>query len=214
MTSFALITEGITDQITLQTILLEFYAIDLDINPLQPVRDSTDASRKGHFGGWEQVLEYCSLPDFKNTLLFNEYVVIQLDTDCAEHVNFGVPLTSDGLDKSPVDIIREVKSVLINKIGTDIYNEYKEQIIFAISVHSLECWYLPLYGKLKAKKSKIKKCADELCKELTKQNITYKKEYEVYKVLSKEFKAKNAIEQCTKYNQSFNHFIKSLPEIN
>ncbi|MDP1666712.1 MAG: hypothetical protein Q8L79_16505 [Methylobacter sp.] len=212
MSSFALITEGITDQITLETILYEHYDSDLEITSIQPIRDATDESRQQDSGGWEKVFEYCTLPDFQDSFLFNEYVVIQIDTDCAEHVNFGVAITDNGKDRPQIDIINDVINLLISKIGEDVYSEYKERILFAISVHSLECWYLPLFETLRAKQSRSKNCAGHLCIAVAKRNIFYKKEYEVYKNLAKAFKTKNAINQCIKLNESFGIFIRSLPK--
>lgn len=162
MSSFALITEGITDQVTLETILWEHYDSDLDVTYIQPIRDATDESRQENIGGWEKVIEYCTLPEFKSSFLFNEYVVIQIDTDCGEHVNFGVPLTVNGKDRHQQDIINDVINLLISKIGEDVYSEYKDRILFAISVHSLECWYLPLFESKKAKQSKSKNCTEHL----------------------------------------------------
>jgi hypothetical protein len=213
VSSFALVTEGITDQIALETILNEFYDKNLDIRPIQPIRDATDESRQQDFGGWEQVLEYCSLPDFENSLLFNDYVVIQIDTDCGDHVNYGVALTAQGKDKAQADIIKDVINLLITKIGDDIYNENKERILFAIAVHSLECWFLPLFETSKSKQSRTKNCREHLERAVNKENLIYQKDYAVYKNLSKKFKSKNAIHNCRNSCESFDIFIKALPEI-
>ena len=54
MASFALITEGITDQAVLENILTGLYGEDVEVNPLQPLRDATDTSRvkSDSFAGW------------------------------------------------------------------------------------------------------------------------------------------------------------------
>ena len=82
MPSFALITEGITDQIVIENILYGFVGdLEIDINPLQPLRDETDENRASNFGNWHKVLEYCSSDRFKNALQFNDFIVVQIDTD-------------------------------------------------------------------------------------------------------------------------------------
>ena len=64
MTVFALVTEGITDSAVIEAILQShFDDDDLEVRPIQPVRDVTDQARTapGAFGGWEKVFEYCVL---------------------------------------------------------------------------------------------------------------------------------------------------------
>lgn len=46
MASFALITEGITDQVVIETLLLACLGADTAVNPMQPLRDATDESRQ------------------------------------------------------------------------------------------------------------------------------------------------------------------------
>ena len=166
MTSFALITEGITDQVVLTAILQATYTEEPDINEVQPVRDETDNSRQGSFAGWEKVLEYCGLDFFQQDFIFNDYVIIQIDTDVAEHPNFGVPLTENGADITTGDLVNNVKEMIANKIGKEIYEKYKDRIIFAISVHSLECWLLPLFINDKKGASRLKNCENHLARAL------------------------------------------------
>ena len=78
MASFALVAEGITDQIVLETILSGYYdEDDLEINPLQPLRDATDRFRQGNFAGWELVFEFCSDQDrLAEALAFNDFFLL------------------------------------------------------------------------------------------------------------------------------------------
>lgn len=76
MLSFALVTEGLTDQIIIKNILFGFFNDpDIDINPLQPLRDETDRNRAISPGNWYKVLEYCSSENFRGAFQFNNYVV-------------------------------------------------------------------------------------------------------------------------------------------
>lgn len=93
MVTFALITEGITDQVILDHMVDAFYEakykdeVEVDteiyINPIQPARDETDASRASTLGGWEEVFKYCSHSELiADCLSSNDFVIIQIDTDC------------------------------------------------------------------------------------------------------------------------------------
>lgn len=60
MAEFALICEGVTDQITISNILCGFFDnedLDEDIAPLQPPYDATTQKQKD-FGGWQMLLAY------------------------------------------------------------------------------------------------------------------------------------------------------------
>jgi len=51
MASFALITEGITDQVAISAILYGLYDEEPEIRPVQPLRDATDEARQGNRAG-------------------------------------------------------------------------------------------------------------------------------------------------------------------
>lgn len=213
MTSFALVTEGITDQITLETILYEYYEIDLDINSVQPLRDATDEGRQTTHGGWEKVLEYCSLDVFENILQFNDFVIVHIDTDCGEHANYGIPLTEGGQDRDALQIIKDVIEALISKIGSETYIEYKDRIIFAIAVHTIECWLLPLYIKSKTGASRTKNCGQHLGRALVRKDLKYTKNFETFRLLLREVKGRHAIANCQAHSPSFDYFINQLPAL-
>jgi hypothetical protein len=164
MASFALITEGITDQAVLENILTGLYGVDVEVNLIQPLRDATDASRakSDSFGGWEQVFEYCQHENFDELLAFNDYVIIQIDTDMSEHVNFDVSLTYNGIDRPVEELVVDVRQKITSKINQASYKRNQSQFKYAIAVHSLECWLLPIYSNVKAHYEKTKNCAKQL----------------------------------------------------
>lgn len=213
MARFVLVTEGITDQVALESILYGYYdESDVEVQFLQPVRDATDRSRQGDFAGWELVLEYCSKTDvLQEALQFNDFLLIQIDTDCAEHVNFGLQLTEEGKDKPVEQIINEVKALLILKLGESFYSDYADRVLFAISVHSLECWLLPLYADSTKNATKVKSCEGHLSRFLGKKDIEYAKDYDCYMSLSKSYEKKKNIEKYRSMNGSFDIFLSSLP---
>lgn len=159
--SFALVTEGLTDQIIIENILVGFFDDpDIDVNPLQPLRDETDRHRTVTSGNWHKVLEYCSSEEFRGAFQFNDYVVIQIDTDVA--FDYGVSNRDEnGTELSVESLIGRVKAALIAHIGQDFYARYTDHILFAISVQSIECWLLPLFFSDK-KRSKTVNCLGTL----------------------------------------------------
>ncbi|PZN82277.1 MAG: hypothetical protein DM484_06735 [Candidatus Methylumidiphilus alinenensis] len=215
MASFALITEGITDQAVLENILTGLYGDDVEVNPLQPLRDATDTSRikSDSFGGWEQVFEYCQHENFDELLIFNDYVIIQIDSDCGYEVNFGVPLTHGGKDRPVEELVDEVRQKIISKINKASYEQHQNQFKFAIAVHSLECWLLPLFLKEKAHLRKTKNCFHQLELETERLKIDCKKEYLSYKRLSKPYQNAKQLENAKLLQQSLGIFVNSLPSV-
>jgi len=206
---FGLACEGITDQIVIENILCGHYKeyddLDEEIHPLQPARDETG---KSGFSNWEILLKYLSEKRFKDDVLNSEYIVIQIDTDISEHVNFNVSHSDkENKELSTEKLIENIKSHLIEKIGTEFYDGHKEKIIFAISVHSLECWILPLYKKLE--KEKTKGCNSAL--KIASKEISVEKNQKTYDELSRPF-LKNKILKKQK-NSSLKNFILNLPTI-
>jgi hypothetical protein len=221
MTSFALITEGITDQAALKSILGGHYRglpddDDIDVNPLQPLRDQTDLSRlpPEAFGGWERVLEYCASPtQVREALELNDYLVIQIDTDCGDERNYGVPLTLGGVERPVRDLVEDVKTRIIGLLGGDLYQAYETQILFAICVHSLECWLVPLHETQIGKKRKTHKCADCLQTALSRSNRKFAKDYRTYYDICRDYRDRGVVARNTKFNESFAIFVASLPAL-
>lgn len=211
MKNFALITEGITDQIVLESILCGYYNEDLEVNIIQPVRDATDESRQENFGGWEKVLEYCTLSAFKEIFLFNKYVVIQIDTDITEHVNFEISHNFNGIPKTVPVLVNDVREKIKSQINPDVFETFKDRIFFAIAVHSLECWLLPLHVTTPAAMKKTVNCGDNLSRAVTRANGVYKKEYREYEVLTKNFFKKKNVLFTKEKSESLSIFLDSLP---
>jgi hypothetical protein len=144
MTTFALISEGLTDQIILERMIEQIcgkmFEDDIDVNPLQPLWDATDAAAAPH-AGWELVFEYCR-ERAADALAANDYVVIHLDTDQGDHPNFGVPLTHHGGDRPYNDLIENAIAVIGARVGGALYPAHAKRFLFAISVHSMESWLL------------------------------------------------------------------------
>lgn len=164
MASFGLVGEGETDQAVVKNILLGFFqGQDPVVNPVQPL--------PGEPGGWTLVMAWLKAGRAQEALQFNDFLVIQVDTDRCDDVGFDVPKhhPTEGRDRTPEELIEAVRSRLIDAIGQETYAALADRILFAITVHSIECWLLPLLvgGK---KREKVHGCLEEANRALRKAN--------------------------------------------
>ena len=217
MSSFALITEGITDQVVIERIIYTIVDSVLDeepdVNILQPLRDATDDARQapGIFGGWEQVLEFChDKQRLLEALTFNDFLVIQLDTDCCEHPNFGISLVKDGAEVPAENLIDSVQEKLHSILGDEFLQAYGERLILAIAVHSTECWLMPFYGTKAHDKCREKSCEHHLTQALIRQNTPYSKTHNCYSKLCHCFKKHRDLKEFMKLSKSLSIFIENL----
>ncbi|MBI3135373.1 MAG: phage tail protein [Bacteroidetes bacterium] len=213
--SFGIIAEGPTDQVVIDHILSGYFNDpDFSLNELQPTRD--ESSGISDIGGWTKVFEFCRSNNFMESFNFNHFIIIQIDSDVSEEVGFGVPKKQSGKDLSVPDLIENVIKKLVEAIGPNIYNDFKHRIIFAIAVHELECWLLPLYYS-NDKKSKKTGCLGALNIELQKKNKftidPKKKNQRFYQIISEPFLKRAAVLKYSKENPSFAYFISKLNEI-
>jgi hypothetical protein len=216
---FGLACEGVTDYITLKNILCGYFP---DINPrtqirqLQPELDATDETQLD-FGGWEKLLTYLQSVYFQDALEDMDFMIIQLDSDISEHKNFGVShYDKDNQELSSEQLIVNIKNRLvetINKNELDFYGQYADKIIFAVCVHSLECWIYAYHNSKSLKKPKITGCGKALEYLLNKKGFDNKKDKELYKKYSHDFSIRKNIDSVISKSPSFNSFIQQLQTI-
>lgn len=213
MPSFALVTEGLTDQIVIENILFGFFNDpNISVNPLQPLRDATDRSRTVSPGNWHQVLEYCASERFRGAFQFNDYVIVQIDTDVA--VEYGVSeRDEEGNELSVQDIIERVKAALIAHIGQGFYETYSRRILFAVAVQSIECWLLPLLFS-DNKRAKTSNCLGTLNQGLARsRNFTIDaKRPDYYDTISSEYIKRKKLMAVYSFNPSLKVFVDNLEE--
>lgn len=214
MPSFALISEGITDQVVIEAVLYAFYRgipedNELSVTHLQPTRDATDFSRqdKDDFGGWQQVLEHCSLSEhLYEAIALNDYVIIHIDSDICWH---------ESIDIDPAqpheDLISHIENLVLSKIDEKILNAYRDKIIIAVAVHSTECWILPYFTNTTSEKTKINNCEAKLAEILSKNKIAFKKDYSCYMGLAKDMRKTKHLKSAMECSPSLSHFISYLP---
>ena len=204
--TFGIIGEGITDQLTIERILMGFMKDkDLPVNYLQP--------KEGEDGNWDKVFKYCESEDFKGAFFFNDYVVIQIDTDFMLRENVAEKYKIDLQNLSSEEKVLAFRQKLITLMGEEFYQDYQLQILFAIAVNEMECWFLPIYfGHQPQKAGKTENCTDTLNTVLQQKEGFYihEKRLDYYRILSKYFlKHKDLMKYASK-NPSFQLFIQEL----
>lgn len=195
MHKFALIAEGWTDVAVIENIIYGALGDDAVVNPLMPLRDATDAARHStqNFSNWELVLEYLSTDQVRLALAANDYLIVQIDTDQAEHPNFGLQLTANGNLKPIAQIVHECKQLLLSRLPNQLSQEDRSRVLFAIPVLSTECWLIGLLNELHLHSpSKANNCEHRLHLTLKGRNKLVK-DYRCYKSLSQGFKKSKAL---------------------
>ena len=203
---FAIISEGITDQIVIEAIIQGYLGNrDIILDPLQP--------KKGAPGGWNRVIDYCKSKDFEQSIPYVDYIIIHIDCDVlkSEKIPADCIMPLNGL--SSADIFEMVKEKIKEFISIQVFKQCKNKIVFAIAIDSIECWFLPIYYPSKpATGNKTSGCIKTLNPALLKEEGFYidEKRPEDYRVIAKYYRKKNTVELCYKMNESFKLFIDSL----
>ncbi|MDT4852917.1 hypothetical protein FQZ97_871700 [compost metagenome] len=216
MATFALISEGITDQVVIEAVAKGYYkkktpGEQIHILFQQPTRDATDRSRQSRadedFGGWEQVLEYCSTSErVYEALALSDFLIIHIDSDICWNENIGIDKNQD------VDaLVSEIKRLLVSRIDKQLYSDYGHQIFFAIPVHSTECWLLPLHATKQSERIRINDCEGLLRDVMKRKKRRMPKEHDIYVELAKGFRSYKSIEAACEVNRSLEIFVDSLP---
>lgn len=212
---FGLACEGVTDQITIENILCGYFDypdLDQEIDKLQPLFDETDQKQKG-FGSWEMLLAYLCATRFRDDVLNTRFVVIQVDTDVSSKKGFDVAqIDAQNRSLTPEVLIENVIAKLIAVIDSGeqgFYQQHSEKIIFAMSVHSLECWLYAFHNKKPLSKPKITGCYNALSYLFP----SIEKTYRCYNSYSRFFLKRENIDSVTAKDPSFRVFIKALSGI-
>lgn len=212
---FGIIAEGVSEQIII-SYLLERYLEEAVVNSVEPVISSQ--GKQVGYGGWLNVLSSCCRDKFDEILSFNDYIVIQIDTDACEEIGYDIKKTKGAnITKTPAEIYNEVTARLLNTLtATDIV-KYRNKIIFAICIEEIECWLLPLYynnndkckttGCIKKLNTKLYASGDGHIPEKDKNSSNAQKTYQ--KILRK-LKKKGDIKNCSTHNYGFDKFTEQL----
>ncbi len=143
MKSFAIFSEGVCDRRVLENLLVgfvrQFDDEDPALNPEWPP-EATPGSASPPPGGWTLLLKELRAGRHQDALAFNDFVVIHIDTDVANDAGFDVETA--GRD------VRQIRDAVISRLEEEMGRESATacagRLLFAIAVHSTECWLLPL----------------------------------------------------------------------
>lgn len=206
--TIGIIGEGVTDQVVIRQILRGFTEDEnLLTSPLQP------GALKSQ-GGWHRVLNYCSKSIFKQAFTNPDFkAVIQIDTDWllqdSNGASHGIP---DVHTLSVAELVEVMRSLLIRKIGANFYEKFASRIVFAISVHQIECWLLGIYCDAETA-GQIDNCEELLHREASKRGIKSRgKQTADFETVCKAFTGKEDLEKHSQYNESFSLFLTEVQE--
>jgi hypothetical protein len=217
--NFGIISEGITDRLVLMNILTGYYGRDVLVTPVQPPADESDEDPSP--GGWGLVFKSLEAGRHRQAIehMGCDYVVIHLDTDVSQQKGYDVPWREEGRDLSVEELIARVVNKLENLIGAEFYAQHSERFVFAVAVHAIECWLLPLhYDDNHA--SKITGCLDAVNRALQKsrRSLTRGRDGEgkdphAYRRASRDFANKKRLLQVHDKNPSLALFVRRLQVI-
>ncbi|MEI8205167.1 MAG: phage tail protein [Bacteroidota bacterium] len=217
---FTLITEGVSENRIIKHILVKYFKeYELFFRDAQP---QIVNEKQETIGGWNEVLKYCGrTDDLKEIFNNSDYLIIQIDTDQSETKPFDVSHSKDDntsktVDELYVDVVEKLKGL----INPDILESYSNKIFFAICIHSIECWLIPIYYQDKHK-TKTLNCFDTLNLALRKHDIhvipSKNKNTPIgirgYEEILKNWKKKQDIDKSAQSNKGFERFVESLKTI-
>ncbi|MDQ9820888.1 hypothetical protein RFY44_18725 [Acinetobacter bereziniae] len=213
---FSIISEGSTDFRVLKTIIECIFA-DSEVNCLVPVLDATTLkTAKDEHGTWTKIPIYLKSNFLEDALVNTDFLVIQIDTDVCEEPGFDVlgKTLADSNQEKFYDLIKEKIIEWIDSYEAETYSFYQEKFIFAIAIHSLECWLLAYYCKNSELKNKrIKNGFEHLQRVLQRDKkiqLSEPKDPNVYEELSKPFRKRKFHTKGREYSYSLDKFITTL----
>ncbi len=218
---FALITEGPSEHRIIRCIIARcFKNHDPEINQIQPkLVDGKQDYRSP--GGWNEVLKYCERPEIDDILIENDYLVIQIDTDQSQTAPFSINHTHSGsVLKTPAELYKEVVEKLQSLISEKRWNRYSHRIFFAICIHTIECWLLPIYYSNDHTRKTVN-CLNKLNDALRRNNIciipsTNKNDgngVRAYEIILRNWKRKQDIIKSAEHQYSLEKFIEQLATV-
>jgi hypothetical protein len=218
--TFALITEGPSEYRVIKHIISKYFKeLGPDINQIQPkiVNDKQET-----VGGWHEVLKYCERDALKAIFVENDYLIIQIDSDQSQTAPYSVSHTkNDNSLKTVVELHADIVTKLTSLIKPDILEAYSDKVFFAICIHTIECWLLPLYYTNNYRLA-TGNCLTKLNSILRRKNLglipTKDKNSPQaainYEVILKNLRRRQDVIDISVNNDGFQMFINSLNRIN
>lgn len=224
---FALITEGVSEHRVLKHIISKYFKNnEPEINQVQP---KLIKEKQENDGGWDEVLKYCQRKELRDIFIENDYLVIQIDTDQSFLNPFNIAHTKQDENTGKVilktfeELRNDVIAKIENLIDPTILANHKNNIFYAISIHTIECWLLPIYytnkhrndistcvGSLNVELKKIKNLKTLPTSRATKNSANSIKTYN--SILSN-WKKRKEIDESAKDQYSLGAFLESLRKL-
>ena len=162
---------------------------------------------------WPHIVQFSYIiydSSLNNIVESKDYVIIHIDTDISPQYKIA-QIDQDGNSLSPNQLIENVKNKFKSLLDPEFYQRYGERIIFAIAVHSIECWLLPLYCE-DAEKSEIDNCSARLEKTIIEKLILtrFVKKSKCYQRIALPYATKETLLENYSLNPSFKIFIEEL----
>lgn len=222
MKTIGLICEGVSEINIVTRIVSKYLDDNIVIRAIEP-ETKTENGRlvQNGYGGWQQVLRHCNDETVERILEYNDYLLIQIDTDTANQQGYDVNTQdANGQMKTPEVLYQDVKARLLANISAEVQEKYQGRILFAICMNEIECWLLPLYYT-NNNRCKTQNCVYTLNQALGKKNIGGIPEKDkndpyariVYGKVLKNFKNKKTIQDCAQYHYGFNELAKQLDAV-
>jgi hypothetical protein len=191
--------------------LLQARYDDLQVNPLQPLASE---GKQATEGGWHRVFEYLASSKIKKALQVNDFLIVQVDTDCSQDDYYDVPQTKmEGTEVVARSIV-ELRSAVRERLAAVIAANHGattaailERTLFAIAVHSLECWLLVKVAAEKGK-GRTKNCHQHLERGLKRSIL---KDHGIYDELTRDWRKPKHLNEAAKQNPSLALFLDELP---
>ena len=211
--TFALITEGVSEYTVIQHLISRYFRDDDPVvNQIQP---KIQKFKQTSAGGWNEVLKYCEREELSDILIENDYVVIQIDTDQSQQSPFNVSHIEMGKEKPHDRLLADVVARLERNMPENID---KNRIVYAICIHTVECWLLPLVYS-DSRREKTKNCLTALNQELRRKNMPSISEtgdknnvvsQKAFRDMLKKLKKESDINDISVHNAGFREFVNQL----
>ena len=222
MASFAIICEGISENLSLHAIIEKMSQTDSYFADIQPRTEMSHGhSVQEGSGGWTEVLSHCNTEEFQMALQNNDYLVVQIDTDRCDEKPFGIKkVDENNQPRTDEDVYNDIITRLLQDVDNDFYEVNKERIIFAICFDEIECWFLPLFYSDK-RACATTGCINKLNMELGKEKGGYyipekgkngANARSTYQFILKKIKRKD-IPRISQYNFGFQKFVEQMDSI-
>ena len=158
--------------------------------------------------------------EYRTALQTLDFLVIHVDSDVSQEIGFDVPW-NDSNGALPIEtLVQNVVARLVELIGKKTYEAHAQRFIFAIAVHSTECWLMPLVFHDK-KGEKITGCLEAINYELravrSEKPLSLAdgsgKEPKAYRQLSRDYRKPKVLREGAAKNPSLMLFVRQLERL-